>query len=79
MPHQVTLKQRRMYLNLILFTYCVTQELNLEIAVDLGKRFSLPALRRFLAKRGQSKLDICNNFKTFKYKRAKEFLPCNSN
>ena len=36
---------KKTYINLILFTCCVTQAINLEIAIDLGKRFSLLPLR----------------------------------
>ena len=62
----------------LLFTCCVTRAINFEITVDLGEELLLLAQRRFLAKRGQSKLIISDNFKTFKSERVKDFLRNNN-
>lgn len=57
-----------------MFTYCVRLAINVKIIVDICDKSFLIALRRFLAKRGQSKLVLWDSFKTFKFERVKNIL-----
>ena len=50
---------------ILLFTCCVRRVIIFEITVDLGEKSLLLALRKFVAKQGQSKLIISDSFTTF--------------
>mgnify|MGYP001800046040 FL=1 len=62
----------------LLFTCGVTRASNIELTTDQGLQSVILALRRFLAKRGRTKLIISDNFKTFKSTELKNFLRNNS-
>ena len=59
---------------ILLFTCSVTRATHLELTSGLGHKSLILALRRFIARRGQCKLIISDNFKTFKSSIVKNYL-----
>ena len=59
---------------LLLFTCATTRALHLEITQDVSANSVILALRRFMARRGNPRLFISDNFKSFKSLEVKKFL-----
>ena len=62
----------------LLFTCGVTKVSNIELTIDQSLHSVILALKRFLAKRGKTKLVISDSFQTFKFTELKNFLRNNS-
>ena len=62
----------------LLFTCGVTRASNIELTIDQSLHSVILAPRRFLAKRGKTKLVISDNFQTFKSTELKNFLRNNT-
>ena len=59
---------------LLLFTCATTRALHLEITQDVSANTLTLTLRRFMARRGNPRLFISDNFKSFKSLEVKNFL-----
>ena len=62
----------------LLFTGGVARASNIELRTDQSFQFVILTSRRFLPKRGKTKLVISDNFQTFKSTELKNFLQNNS-
>ena len=58
---------------LLLFTCATTRTLHLEITQDVSANFVILALGRYMARRGNPRLFISDNFKSFKSLEVKKF------
>ena len=59
---------------LLLFSCATTRALHLKITQDVSANSVILALRRFMARRGNPRLFISDNFKSFKSLEVKKFL-----
>ena len=57
-------ESRKCYI--LLFTYCFSRSIHLELTSDISSKTYLLALKRFISIRGYSKIKVSNNLKSFK-------------